>query len=303
QALAGHHANEFILRGTTNTFLTTLNDISLLVLHLLQPNVALAKRLDSGKATKADFDKFKESIGQLMMATTDPDQDSGSILSILAGDLVGITELDGQIDDDRVRLVTALRTVKSTNKISKLEAGQVALQQKLSKLNDQIAEGATDSVLDDVTFGFSFGLTFLGGISTGSVAGGTLAIVGEAKQIMQYNQSKVKLYDDQKAISDQIVQLVDEITKDKEELLTLTLATAQLKIFYENQHALSQLAAGMVSTFERWKSGLRILSETNTPPSDHFFEQQIKSGLDYWKEVRTKTAKYLSTITQGNALS
>lgn len=299
EALAAEHAREYqngggfgYASGTINT----LKSVAVSIGALLGNSTAeLADELDLADPStddyKSDLKNFRFVLDSIesVVSTDQGRQNNFTRMINMTSDLRVLTQ---SIDDDYVRLETAMQEAEDQNLIGKLKQQQEDLQAQLAEINGQIAAGAVDKIPDAIAFGFEIGSLVLGGEVAGGIVGGAVSVYGFGKEVAAYNSEISETYKKQAEIGRQIVSVTTQIATDKADYATLTLLAAQIKIFQSQVAEVLALMEGFQSELRNWLSSVDLLGEFNTPETEGFFGSQVKSGERFWSRSATMLERF-----------
>ncbi|ETW99354.1 MAG: hypothetical protein ETSY1_15315 [Candidatus Entotheonella factor] len=300
QALAAEHAMTFKSGwgyGVSETFIMGLTSISEFVLALSTNGLSsTAEQLDTMPTTDPSYkdwvERWRAQLSAMVDACCNVDADSGSTLLRMKNIHDQLQELATQIDDDDVRLTTAIKEVKNQDTINKLKEQQASLQKQLAEVNNQIAKGASTEIASSIAFGVEFGSEFIDGFGAGAVAGAALSIYGEANEINEFNEKNKQYSEQQDSLGQQISDLVTTIGEDEVDMATLTLSSAQVDIFNTQITGMVSTTGGIIDQMLDWKKQLNLLAEHSEPPSPNYFSDQVSTGITYWTSLKAALTRY-----------
>lgn len=308
QAVAARHAQQFVAGwdfGVADMVLTRLNGLATIAGSICQDGLLdCARVLDGADFQSAEFAAALEDLRALLDALADTccriDADSETELWQIQSMHDLLRDLAEELHDDCTRLRAAAVAIDNDNVLQELLDRQNDLQVQLGETNAELAKGATTTIGPDVEFGFSFGLGFLEGVSTGAIFGSVLEVVGETDELSEFSQQTAALADQQAEIGTKIVALVVNIAKDQADKLVLTLTLAQIGVFEAQIQALVELTGSVVDKMKGWATTLDTLAFASQPPAPAFYTAQVEAGLAFWSEIAAKTARYQRILAMTN---
>ena len=303
QALAANHARSFQNAGGfgyASGAINTMKTVAISVSALLGSNtLALAQALDKDDPQSPDYKsdiknfRFVLDAVESNVSTGQGRRNNFTRMAEMTSDLKLLAQA---INDDYVRLETAMQEAKDQDLIGKLKKQQDTLQQQLAEINAKIAQGALTKLPDAIAFGFEIGGLVLGGEVVGGIAGGALSVYGFGKEMADFNDEIAETYKEQAEVGRKIAAVTTQIASDQADYATLTLIASQIKIFHLQVGKLLASMESLQSEVTDWQDSVDLLGDYTAPPSDGFYTAQVQAGERFWSRSVSLLDR-LSSIT------
>lgn len=296
----GTYESSMTLSGGLQASLSGVRTTSARILFMSDAMEAIAEVLDRGPqdpSYKTRLQTFEGALDELARVDTSLDPNDHSVALRIQTVHHDLQEFRDELDDDLVRLQTALEQAKYSGEIGALQAQIAGLLQRMNGINEQIAEGATTQIGPALEFGFSVGKTLATTTGTGKlVLGAAFAIRDEVKKANAFEKAFMAKNAELDQTIDEYKGLIEKLEGDEQQMSVLLTIVEHAKIYRDSFDG-AIAAVGQVSeAFEALRSGIERLTLVDVPPAPGFFEDQLRAAHTFWLDVELRAGQHLQLL-------